>query len=96
MSATRLLNFRDSDLQTPNGSLEVAGGLTLDNTVTPTTLRQLVLSLHDLEPAEEKTDLWDMQQGEYATRDPHSLNAEHVECSGFGMRSHIYESVRGA
>jgi len=39
VSATRLLNFLDSDLKTPNGSLEVAGGLTLDNTVTPTTLR---------------------------------------------------------
>ena len=37
-SATRLLNFLDSDLQTPDGSQEVSGRLTLDNTVTPTTL----------------------------------------------------------
>ena len=36
--ATRLLNFLDSDLQTPNCSQELGGGLTLDNTVTPTTL----------------------------------------------------------
>ena len=64
-----LLNFLDSDLQTPNGSQEVAGGLTLDNTVTPTTLRQLALRLDDLEPAEETTDLWDMEQGESACID---------------------------
>ena len=63
-SATRLLNFLDSDLQTPDGSQQVAGELTLDNTVTPTTLRQLALSLDDLEPAEETTDPWDMEQGE--------------------------------
>jgi len=52
VSATRLLNFLDSDLQTPNCSQELGGGLTLANTVTPTTLRQLALSLDDLEPAE--------------------------------------------
>ena len=69
MSATRLLNFLDSDLQTRNGSQEVAGGLTLDNTVTPTTLRQLALSLDDLEPAEATTDPWDMEQGESASID---------------------------
>ena len=69
MSATRLLNFLNSDLQTPDGSQEVAGGLTLDNTVTPTTLRQLALSLNDLEPAEETTDLWDMEPGESASLD---------------------------
>ena len=68
MSATRLLNFLDSDLQTPNGSQEVAGGLTFDKTATPTTLRPLApLSLDDLEPAEETTDLWDMEQGESAS-----------------------------
>ena len=67
MSATRLLNFLYSDLQTPNGSQEVAGGLTLENTVTPTTLRLLALSLDDLEPAEETTDPWDREQGASAS-----------------------------
>ena len=52
-----------------DGSQEVAGGLTLDNTVTPTRLRQLALSLDDLEPAEETTDPWDMEQGESASID---------------------------
>ena len=56
VSATRLLNFLDSDLQTPNRSQEVTGGLTLDNTVTSTTLRQLALSLDDIEPAQETTN----------------------------------------
>jgi len=69
VSATRLLTFIDSDLQTPNGPQEVAGGLTLDNTVTPTILRQLVLRLDDLETAEETTDPWDMEQGESASID---------------------------
>ena len=69
MSATQLLNFLDSNLQTPNGLQEVAGGLTLNNTVTPTTLRQLTRSLDDLEPAEETTDPWDMEQGESASID---------------------------
>jgi len=69
VSATRLLNFLDSDLQTSKGSQEVVGGLTLDNTVTLTTLRQLALSLDNLEPAEETTDLWDMEQGESASID---------------------------
>jgi len=36
--ATRLLSFLDSDPQTPNRSQEVAVGLILDNTVTPSTL----------------------------------------------------------
>jgi len=47
--ATRLLTFLHSDPQTPDGSQEVAVGLTLDNSVTPTTLRQLALSIGDLE-----------------------------------------------
>jgi len=72
VSASRLLNFLDSDLQTPNGSQEVARGLTLDNTVTPTTLPPLALSLDDLEPAEETTDPWDIEQGESASIDPRS------------------------
>jgi len=70
VSATRLRNLLDSDLQTLNGSQKVAGVLTLDTTVTPTTLRQLVLSLYDLEQEEETTDPWDMEQGECATREP--------------------------
>jgi len=37
-TATRLLTFLDSDPQTPDSSHEVAVGLTLDNTVSPTTL----------------------------------------------------------
>jgi len=78
VSATWLLNFLDSDLQTPNGSQEVARGLTLDNTVTPTTLRQLALSLDDLVPAEETTDRWDMEQGESTSIDVGSQNTEHV------------------
>jgi len=48
-TATRLHSFRNSDPQTPDGSQEVAVGLTLDNTVTPTTLRQPALSIGDLE-----------------------------------------------
>jgi len=48
-TATRLLSSLDSDPQTPDSSQEVAVGLTLDNTVTPTTLRQLALSIGDLE-----------------------------------------------
>jgi len=66
---TWLLNFLDSDLHTPNSSQVVARGLTWDNTVTPTTWRQLALSLDDLDPAEETTDLWDMEQEESASID---------------------------
>ena len=57
--------------------------------MTPTTLRQLALSLDDLEPVEETSDPWDMEQGESASIDAGSYNAEHVKCSGFGMCSHI-------
>jgi len=69
VSATRLLNFLDSDLQTPNGPQVVSGEVTWDNTVTPTILGQLALSLDDLEPAEETTDPWDIEQRESATID---------------------------
>lgn len=65
-SATRLLTFLDSDPLTPDGSQE-AVGLTLDNTVTPTTLRQLALSLEDLDPPEDATahsELWDIEPGQ--------------------------------
>ena len=41
----------------------------MDNTVTPTTLWPLALTLDDLEQAEETTDLWDMEQGESASID---------------------------
>jgi len=47
--ATRLSSLLDSDPQTPDGSQEAAVGLTLDNTVTATNLRQLALSIGDLE-----------------------------------------------
>jgi len=47
--ATRLLSFLNSDPKTPDGSQEVAVGLTLDSTVTPTTLQQLALSIRDLQ-----------------------------------------------
>jgi len=36
VSATRVLTLLDSDLQTPDGSQQVAVGLPLENTVTPT------------------------------------------------------------
>jgi len=49
--------------------MEVAAGLTLDNTVTLTTFRQLALSLDDQEPADETTNPWDIEQGESASID---------------------------
>jgi len=49
---TGLLRFLDSDPQTPDCSHHVVVGLTLDNTMTPTTLRQLALSIDDLESQE--------------------------------------------
>ena len=70
--ATRLLTFLDSDLQTPDGSQEVAMGLTLENTVTPTTLRHLALSLDDLELPEEAaadSELSDMEQEQGVSSD---------------------------
>jgi len=71
-TATRLLSFLDSDPQTPDGSQEVAMGLTLDNTVTPTTLRQLALSIEDLESQEEAgvhSEPSDMEQGQGGSND---------------------------
>jgi hypothetical protein len=71
-TATRLLSFLDSDPQTPDGSQEVAMGLTLDNTVTPTTLRQLALSIEDLESQEEAavhSEPSDMEQGQGRSND---------------------------
>jgi hypothetical protein len=71
-SATRLLTFLDSDLQTPDGSQQVAVGLTLENTVTPTTLRHLALSLDDLEPPEvaaADSELWDIEQEQGVSSD---------------------------
>ena len=71
-SATRLLTILDSDLQTPDGSQQVAVVLTLENTVTPTTLRHLELSLEDLEPPEEAaadSELWDIEQEQGASSD---------------------------
>jgi len=47
-------------------------GLTLENTVTPTTLRHLALSLDDLEPPEEAaadSELWDIEQEQGVSSD---------------------------
>jgi len=66
-TGTRLRSSLDSDPQTPDGSHEVAMGLTLDNTVTPLTLRQLALSIEDLESQEEAavdSEPSDMEQGQ--------------------------------
>jgi len=52
-SATWLLTFLDSTLQAPDGLQPVAVGLTIENTMIPTTSRHLALSLHDLEPPAE-------------------------------------------
>ena len=71
-TAPRLRRFLDSDPQTPDGSHEVAMGLTLDNTVTPTTLRRLALSIEDLESQEEAvvhSELSDMEQGQGGSND---------------------------
>jgi len=66
-TAARLQSFRDSAPQTPDRSQDVAMGLTLDNTVTPTTLRQLALSIDDLESQEEAavhSEPSDIEQGQ--------------------------------
>ena len=71
-TATRLLSFLDSDPQTPDGSQEVAVGLTLDNTVTPTTLPQLALSIEGLDPPEEAAvhgEPLDIEQGQGGSHD---------------------------
>ena len=71
-SATRLLTFVDSDLQTPNGAQQVALGLSLVNTVTPKILRHLAVSLDDLEPPEEPavdSELWDIEQEQGVSSD---------------------------
>ena len=67
-SATPLLTF----LQMPDGSQHVAVGLTLKNTVTPTTIRHLTLSLDGLEPPEEAaadSELWDIEQEQGVSSD---------------------------
>jgi len=69
-SATLLLTFLDSDLQTSDGLQQVAVGLTFENTVTPTTLRHLTLSLDDLELPEDAaadSELWDIEQEQGVT-----------------------------
>jgi len=71
-TATPLLGFLDSDPDTPDGSQEVAMGLTLDTTVTPTTLRQLALSIEDLESQEEAavhSEPSDMEEGQGGSND---------------------------
>ena len=71
-TATRLLSLPDSDPQTPDASQEVAMGLPLDNTVTPTTLRQLALSTEDVESQEKAavhSEPSDMEQGQGGSND---------------------------
>jgi len=71
-TATRLLSFLNSDPQTPDSSQEVALGLTLDHTVTPTTLRHIALCIEDLEWQEEAavhSELSDMEQGQGGNND---------------------------
>jgi len=71
-TATRVLSFLNSNPQTPGGSQEVAMGLTLDNTVTPTTLRQLALSIEDLQSQEEAavhSEPSDIEQGQGGSND---------------------------
>ena len=77
----RLLSFVDSDPPPPDGSQEVAVGLTLDHTVTPTTLRQLALSIEDLESQEEAavhSEPSDMEQGQGGSNDACSEEIEKV------------------
>ena len=71
-TATRLLSFLDSDPQTPDSSQVVAMWVTLENTVTPTTLRQLALSIEDVESQEEAavhSEPSDMEQGQGESND---------------------------
>jgi len=49
------MSFLDSDPRTADDSQEAAMGLTLDNTMNPTILRQLALSMEDLQWREEAT-----------------------------------------
>ena len=78
-SPTRLLTFLHSDLPTPGGSQQAAVGLTLENAMTPTTLRHLALSLDDLEPPEEAaadSELWDIEPKQGVTSDACSSKIE--------------------
>jgi len=59
-AATRPLSFPDSNQQTPLGSHELAVGLTLETTLTPTTLRQLPRSIANLESQEEAAVLCEL------------------------------------
>ena len=52
---TRLINSVDCNSQSPDSLQKVSVPVTLDNTVTSTILRHLVLCLKDLEQAEEAT-----------------------------------------
>jgi len=72
LTAMRLLSFLDSDPLTPDGSEEVAMGLTLYNTVTPTTLQQLALSIQDLESQGEpavRSEPSDTEHGQGGSND---------------------------
>jgi len=72
LPATLIQSFLDSNPQTPEGSQEEGMGLTLDNTVTPTTFRQLVLSVKDLDWPEDTvvhSKPSDMDQGQGGSND---------------------------
>jgi len=78
-AATQLLSFRDCDSHTTGGSAEDGVELTLGNTVTPTTLRQLALSIEDLESQEEAavhSELSIMEQGQGESNDAFSQKIE--------------------
>jgi len=51
--ASRLLGVQETDPETPDSSQQEGVGLTLGNTVTPTTLTHLALSIEDLESQED-------------------------------------------
>jgi len=80
-TATQLLSFLDSDPQTPDDSQDVAVGLALDHTVTPTTFRQLALSFEDLElqvEAGAHSEWSDMAQVQGGSNDACSYEIEKV------------------
>ena len=85
-TARRLLSSLNSNIQISDGSQKVAVRLTLENTLTPTTLRQLTLSIDDLESQEEVAmnsdlELQDMEQGPGGCNDACSQEIEKLQHS---------------
>ena len=71
-TATQIRSFLYSNPQTPDTSQEMVMELTLDNTVTPTTLRQLALRIEDLESQKEAavhSEPSDMEQEQGGSND---------------------------